>query len=347
MNRIHLLPTFLIALSAFATVAFCNDLPTVALFTTGGTIQSKGAHRQKLMEYGDGRVAPDELLADLPELQDLAKIEVHEISNVGSGSIGADQHLRLAKQITKTLARNDVSGAVVTHGTSTLEETAFFLHLTVKSEKPVIVVGAMRPFSAASRDGPFNLYNATRVAIDPAAVGKGVMIVLNDTIHSARYATKGHTYHVETFVSRDIGPLGYTDSDQVVFYRETLTRHTLNSEFDVLSLEELPKVDIVYGYQEASAAPIPALVTDGTKGLVLNSGSGSFNREIKKAQAAGIVVVGSDRKGAGRVVLSDRKLNSGIITSDNINAQKSRILLRVALTKTHDLEELQRIFDEY
>ncbi|MDQ8204686.1 type II asparaginase [Pelagicoccus sp. SDUM812003] len=344
----HFLPKLALLFIAFLSgAAYAQDLPTVALFTTGGTIQSKGAHRQKLMEYGEGRVTPAELLADLPELKDIAIMEVHEISNVGSGSIGADHHLRLAKQITETLARDDISGAVVTHGTTTLEETAYFLQLTVKSEKPVIVVGAMRPFTAASRDGPFNLYNATRVAIEPTAVGKGVMIVLNDTIHSARFATKGHTYHVETFDSRDIGPIGYTDSDRVVFYRTPLVRHTANSEFDVMDLDELPKVDIVYGYQEASAAPIPALVEDGIDGLVLSSGSRNFGGEIKKAQAAGIIVVNSDRKGAGRVVLSDRRFSSGYITADNLNPQKSRILLRLALTKTSSLKEIQRIFNEY
>lgn len=347
MKRLLAFQAFFIASLYLAFHVEAKDLPTVALFTTGGTIQSKGAHRQKLMEYSDGRVTPTELLADLPELMDIAQIEVHEISNVGSGSIGTDHHLRLAKQITEVLARDDVSGAVVTHGTTTLEETAYFLQLTVKSDKPVVVVGAMRPFTAASRDGPFNLYNATRVAMDPAAVGKGVMVVLNDTIHSARFVTKGHTYHVETFISPDIGPIGYTDSDRVVFYRSVLTRHTTNSEFDVMGLETLPKVDIVTGYQEASSAPIPALVADGIKGLVLNSSSGSFRKEIKRAQADGVMIVNSDRKGAGRVVLSDRKYAQGIITADNLNAVKSRILLRVALTQTKDLKELQRIFNEY
>jgi L-asparaginase len=347
MKRILLFPALMITSLSLTLQVEAKDLPTVALFTTGGTIQSKGAHRQKLMEYSDGRVTPAELLADLPELMDIANIEVHEISNVGSGSIGADHHLRLAKQITAVLARDDVSGAVVTHGTTTLEETAYFLQLTVKSDKPVVVVGAMRPYTAASRDGPFNLYNATRVAMDAAAVGKGVMVVLNDTIHSARFVTKGHTYHVETFISPDIGPIGYTDSDRIVFYRSILTRHTMNSEFDVMDLENLPKVDIVYGYQEASAAPIPALVADGIDGLVLNSSSGSFKAEIKRAQADGVVIVNSDRKGAGRVVLSDRKAAQGVITADNINAQKSRILLRLALTKTKNLKEIQRMFSEY
>lgn len=327
--------------------AQAQELPRVALFATGGTIQSKGEHRQTLMEYSAGRVTPEELLADLPEARAIATFEITEISNVGSGSIDTSHLLRLAKEITAALARPEIAGAVVTHGTSTLEETAYFLQLTVKSSKPVVVVGAMRPFTAVSRDGPFNLYNAVRVALEPSAAGKGVMVVLNDTIHSARWVTKGHTYHVETFISPDVGPIGYTDSDRVVFYRNPRVRHTADSEFDVSAREDLPQVDIVYGYQEASATPIAALVEDGVKGLILNSSSRTFNAEVKRAQAADVVVVNSDRKGAGRVVLSASKAAQGIVTADNLNAQKSRILLRLALTATSDAKEIQRIFNEY
>ncbi len=323
------------------------ELPLVALFTTGGTIQSKGAHRLKLAEYSDGRVTPDELLADLPELKSLARIEVTEISNVGSGNITTETLLKLSKSITATLARPEVSGAVVTHGTGTLEETAFFLHLTVKSTKPVVIVGAMRPFTAISRDGPYNLYNAVRTAATPEAAGKGALVVLNDTIHSARFVTKGHTYHVETFVSRELGPLGFVDSDRVVFYRNPLTRHTAASEFDLSKLETLPMVDIVYGYQEASAAPILALAEAGAKGIIFADSSPAFFKAFLTAQAKDVVIVQSDRKGAGRVTVSDRSAARSIVTADNLNAQKARVLLRLALTKTTDAKELQRIFNEY
>ncbi|PTY07888.1 L-asparaginase [Opitutaceae bacterium EW11] len=337
----------LVLLLSLAPRLLAADLPTVALFTTGGTIQSKGAHRDKLYEYSDGRVSPKELLDDLPELQSVAKVEIQEVSNVGSGEIGAAQLLKLGKGINAALARPEIAGAVVTHGTSTLEETAYFLQLTVKSKKPVVVVGAMRPFTAISRDGPFNLYNSVRVAVCPDAVGKGVMVVLNDTIHSARFVTKGNTYHVETFVDRDIGPLGYTDSDRVVFYRTPLTRHTFQSEFDVSALETLPVVDIVYGYQEASPAPIEALVAAGAKGIVLNDGAASFRKAAAKALGAGVVIVQSDRKGSGRVVLSEKSEGRGVVTSDNLNAQKARVLLRLGLTKTTDPRELQRMFNTY
>ena len=292
-------------------------------------------------------MTPDELLSDLPELQALADVEVLEISNVGSGSMDTEKLLRLAKGINAALARPEVTGAVVTHGTGTLEETAYFLHLTVKARKPVVVVGAMRPFTAISRDGPYNLYNAVRTAVTPEAAGKGVLVVLNDTIHSARFVTKGHTYHVETFVARELGPLGFVDTDRVVFYRDLLTRHTEKSEFDVGSLGDLPQVDIVYGYQEASAAPISALVAAGARGIVYADSSPAYAKAFAAAQGQGVVIVQSDRKGAGRVTLSERSAARQIVTADNLNAQKARILLRLALTRTSDPRELQRIFNEY
>jgi L-asparaginase len=336
---------FLLLFAALS--AHAAELPLVALFTTGGTIQSKGAHRLTLMEYNAGRVTPDELLGDLPELKSIARLEVTEISNVGSGNIDTAKLIKLSNAITAALARPEVSGAVVTHGTGTLEETAFFLHLTVKSDKPVVVVGAMRPFTAISRDGPYNLYNAVRVAATPAAAGHGALVVLNDTIHSARFVTKGHTYHVETFVSRELGPLGFVDTDRVVLDRRLLTRHTAKTEFDVSGLTDLPQVDVVYGYQEASAAPIRALVADGAKGIVAADGSPAFNKAFLAAQSEGVVVVRGDRKGAGRVTVSPGVAARGQITSDNLNPQKARILLRLALTKTSDAREIQRMFNEY
>jgi L-asparaginase len=332
-------------LAAFASTP--RNSPTVAMFMTGGTIQSKGAHRLKLSDYGDARVSPEELLADVPEIQRLANVQIFEISNKGSGSVGAREHLALAKQLTAQLARPEVVGAVVTHGTTALEETAYFLQLTVKSPKPVVVVGAMRPFSAISRDGPLNLYNAVRTAITPEATSKGVMVVLNDTIHSARFVTKSHTYRVETFVARETGPLGYADSDRVVFYRSPLTRHTAASEFDVSLLESLPQVDIVYGYQEASPASIDALVDSGAQGIVLASSASTYREALQRAKEKGVVIVASDRKGAGRVTHHKDGPVKGVITADDINPQKARILLRLALTKTRDPIEIQRMFDEY
>jgi L-asparaginase len=320
------------------------NLPRVALFTTGGTIQSKGDHRQKLMEYNAGRVTPDELVGDLPELASIARVEVTEISNIGSGGMTTELLLKLAKAVNAALADPGVSGAVVTHGTGTLEETAYFLNLTVSSAKPVVVVGAMRPFTAVSRDGPFNLYNAVRVASLPEATGYGVMIMLNDTINAARDTTKNNTYRVDTFVARDLGPLGFADSDRISFYRKPLYRHTAGSEFDVSSLDTLPRVDVTYGYQESDGMAIDAFVAAGAKGIVLTGGD---REAIERGQAHGVVYVNSDRKGSGRVMQSERVAERGLVTSDNLPPHKARILLRLALTKTTDAKEIQRIFNEY
>ncbi len=323
------------------------ELPVVKLFTTGGTIRSLGSDRLKLHEYGDGRIDGETMVKDVPEASQLARIEVEEISSVSSRNMGAEQQLHLARRIMSELERPDVAGAVVTHGTTTLEETAYFLQLTVKTNKPVVVVGAMRPWSAISRDGPLNYLGAVRTVLTPEATGKGVMVLLNGTIHSARFVTKTHTYHVETFVSREVGPLGFADSDRVVFYRSPVTRHTSATEFDLSEIESLPQVDIVYGYQEASRSPIDALTEEGVKGIVLADDSPAYRNALLEARAAGVVVVQGSRKGAGRVVLSARAAARGEVTADNLNPQKARILLRLALTRTTDTKELQRIFNEY
>lgn len=327
-----------------AAQSAAGPLPKVRLFTTGGTIQSRGAHRQKLMEYSDGKVTPEQLVNDLPELKEVAQLEYMEISNVGSPSVNTEIQLRLAKEVNAWLAKPESAGAVVTHGTATLEETAYFLNLVVKSDKPVVMVGAMRPFTAVSRDGPFNLYNAVRVAGSPKARGMGVMIMLNDEINAARDTTKGNTYRMDTFVARDLGPLGYADSDQIVFYRKPTYRHTSKSEFDVSTLTSLPRVDITYGYQEDDGTAIDAFVAAGAKGLVLTGGD---KDAIKRAQDKGVLIVSSDRKGSGRVVESQKAVEEKRITSDNLLPMKARILLRLALTKTRDPKEIQRMFNQY
>lgn len=333
---------FVFLLSGAALAA--PELPNVKIFTTGGTIQSKGAHRQKLMEYSDGKVTPDELINDLPELKQFANVTYLEESNIGSGGINAKILLKLAQDVNEWLAKPEAAGAVITHGTTTLEETAYFLNLTIKSDKPVVVVGAMRPFTAVSRDGPFNLLNAVRVAGTPTARGNGVMILLNDEINAARDTTKTNTYRVDTFVARDMGPLGYADSDRVVFYRKPTYRHTTKSEFDVSSLKDLPRVDVTYVYQESDGTAIDAFVAAGAKGVVLTD---SNEKSIKAGQKKGVVFVMSDRKGSGRVVESEKQAAKGLVTSDNLNPHKARILLRLALTKTSDPKEIQRMFNEY
>lgn len=337
------------------TVALCSltlttvradNLPKVRVFSTGGTIQGAGPFRNEVANYkGDGSLVTGKMiLDDLPEAKKVADVSLEETAAVASANTKI--LIELANHISDWLQRPDTSGAVVTHGTATMEETAYFLNLTVRSDKPVVVVGAMRPFTAISRDGPLNLYNAIRVAADSEARDLGVMVLLNDEIHASRDVTKTNTERVSTFVSRDLGPLGFADSDRIAIYRKLLYRHTHKSEFDVSNLTELPKVDIAYGYQEGGREAVDAFIAGGAKGIVLDDGGG-FGGAIQDGRKKGIVFVQSDRKGSGRVMESARSAERGVVTADNLNAQKARELLRLALSKTSDIKEIQRIFDEY
>jgi L-asparaginase len=337
------------------TVALCSltlttvradNLPKVRVFSTGGTIQGAGPFRNEVANYkGDGSLVTGKMiLDDLPEAKKVADVSLEETAAVASANTKI--LIELANHISDWLQRPDTSGAVVTHGTATMEETAYFLNLTVRSDKPVVVVGAMRPFTAISRDGPLNLYNAIRVAADSEARDLGVMVLLNDEIHASRDVTKTNTERVSTFVSRDLGPLGFADSDRIVLYRKLLYRHTHKSEFDVSKLTDLPKVDIAYGYQEGGREAVDAFIAAGAKGIVLDDGGG-FGGAIQDGKAKGVVFVQSDRKGSGRVMESARSAERGVVTADNLNAQKARELLRLALSKTSDIKEIQRIFDEY
>jgi L-asparaginase len=324
-----------------------QGLPKVRLFATGGTISGYAESRDMQSGYKAGSIPPKDLLADIPEVKKVADVSWEEIAETGSGGINTPILLKLAKQINAWLALPESAGAVVSHGTATMEETTYFLNLVIHSNKPVIVVGAMRPFTSISRDGPFNLYNAVRVAADPDAKGMGVMILLNEEIQAARDVTKTNTERVNTFETRDLGPIGFSDEDRIVFYRKLLYRHTYKSEFNVDNLTDLPKVDICYGYQEGDRACVDGMVAAGAKGIVLDDSSPGNREAVKAARLKGVVFAQSDRKGSGRVLDSPRSLETGVVSADNLNAQKARMLLRVALTKTSDPKEIQRIFEEY
>jgi L-asparaginase len=323
--------------------------PRIHVLGTGGTISGKAPERIMLSGYAAGSFTLEQMLADVPEVNEIGTVTHEQFRNVGSGNIGAKDVLELAKRIQKLVTEQpEIDGFVVTHGTGTLEQTAYFLHLTVRTDKPIVIVGAMRPWSALSTDAHLNLVNAVRVAAHPESRGKGALIVLNDEINSAREGTKTDTYRVETFNSREYGFLGYADPDKVVFYRVPERRHTFKSEFVIDEVKELPQVDIVYGYQDASAAPVGALVASGAKGLISASGSPELTRALREAAKTGTVVVNSDNKGQGRVLTSATRFKEGILTADNLRPQKARVLLQVALAcgKTSP-EELQRIFNQY
>lgn len=331
--------------------------PIVYVLSTGGTIAGSGSSSTDLSNYKPGAILGEQLVKAVPQIAQIADVRVEQIVNVRSSDLTIDNWLTLTKRIQAILKETPaVAGFVVTSGTNTLEETAYFLHLTVRSDKPVVLVGSMRPATAISADGPLNLLNAVRTAIAPESRGKGGLIVLNDEINAARDTTKTNTLRVETFRAPELGILGYVDEDRISYYRTTTRRHTANSEFDVTSLTSLPKVTIVYSYVEPDAALIHAAVKAGAKGLVFaGTGNGTLSifesNAVKEIQAmpaaARPVLVRSSRVGNGRVTPTTEFDAMDIVASDTLTPQKARILLMLALTKTSDLKEIRRIFSEY
>ncbi len=318
------------------------EKPRVLVLATGGTIASRAGSSTQVSGYSIGFTG-DQLLAMIPGVEDIADVTVEQFSNIPSGSMSVERWIAMSNRITELLeGPDDYDGVVVTHGTDTLDETAFFLHLTVKSDKPVVCTGAMRPSSSVSADGPMNLFNSIRLAGDPSARGMGVMVMLNDEINSAREVYKSDTHRVETFQSGALGFLGWVDSDGVVFYRKPLRRHTADSEFDISDREDLPRVDIVYTYIGVDEYAVKGFVEAGAKGLIIEGiGAGgapsSFRSAYRLMSEAGIVTVRGSRTPDGRVT-------GGV---DTLPAHKARILLMLALTITDDRSEIQRIFGEY
>jgi L-asparaginase len=337
-----------------------NQLPLVWVLATGGTIAGRGASSTRITEYKAGTLLADDLIKSVPEIKEYAEVKVEQLFNVPSPDLTLGNWLTLARRINAIFASDSrVAGIVVTHGTSTLEETAYFLNLTVRDDRPVVLTGAMRPATAISADGPLNLLNAIRTAGTPEARGQGVLVVLNDEINAARDVTKTSTYRVETFHAPDLGYLGYVDADRVEFYRASTRRHTSRSEFDVSGINELPNVDIVYSYVQPNTELIRTLVTSGVKGIVFAAtgagGLSSVERNALKSLrgSAGFwpVLVRSSHVGSGRVIgltaQREEYEELGIIPGDTLNPQKARILLMLALTRTGDLKDITRMFAEY
>ena len=334
-----------------------GERPIVWVLSTGGTIAGTGASSISLTQYKSGSLLGEALVAAVPEIKSIATVKTEQIANVSSNDITINHWLTMANRINEIFANDPkVAGIVVTHGTNTLEETAYFLNLTVKDDRPVILVGAMRPATAISADGPLNLLNAVRTAVTPDARGKGVLVVLNDEINAARDATKTNTLRVETFRAPELGLLGYVDGDKVTFYRASTKRHTVQSEFDVRGLRDLPKTDILYSYVQPNPATIKALVDSGVRGIVFaGTGDGLLSAEERAALADVIalppskrpLLIRSNRVGNGRVVARDDYDKLGMIPADTLNPQKARILLMLALTKTSDPAEIKRMFEQY
>ena len=329
-------------------------LPKVHILGTGGSISGIGPHRLDYTLYPEvgKKLTVDEMLARIPEARQLAELSGEDLLQVGSPSIGPAQWLQLHGRIEAHFA-GAAAGIVITHGTATLEETAYFLHLTVKSVRPVVITGAMRPPSALGTDADLNLLDAIRLAASPEAAGHGVLTVLNNEIHSARDVTKSNAFRVHTFDSRDFGLLGYVDSDaRVLFYRSVTRAHTAATPFDVRGRKDLPRVDIVYSYAGADGLLVDALTERRPAGIVLvGFGGGSFPAAFldagKRAVKAGIPVVLATRSWNGRVVMTPRKDAEGFIACDDLMPQKARILLMLALTVTQERAAIQKMFYEY
>ncbi|CUV01330.1 L-asparaginase [hydrothermal vent metagenome] len=333
-----------------------NDRPIVRVIGTGGSIAGIGPDRMDFILYpeiGD-HITIQQSLDRVPEIQDFAEVRSEDLVSVGSTAIGAAQWLGLARRINAIFKdETDVAGVAVTHGTATLEETSYFLHLTVKSQKPVVITGAMRPPTALSTDSDLNLLDAVRTAASPDATGLGVLTVLNNEIQCGRDVTKASTFRVETFRPNELGFLGYADSDgKVVFYRAPLRRHTVDTPFMVDDMTVLPRVDIVYAYAGADGLLVDAVRNNRSDGLVLAGfGGGTFPPAVVEAAVRlvddGIPVVLATRSTAGRVVTTPKKEEQGFLVSDNLLPQKARILLMLGLTVTKDRHELQQMFYDY
>ncbi len=332
---------------------FGQTKPNILILATGGTIA--GAAGSGVQSgYTSGQVTIDAMVNAVPDVLKVAKIKGEQISNVGSQDMSFAIMLKIAKRINEMANSNEVDGFVITHGTDTMEETAYFLNLVTKTDKPVVLVGSMRPSTAVSADGPLNLYNAIAVAGDPNAKGRGVVLVMNDWIHSAQSLTKVSTTAVQTFMSPLRGLIGVTSYGVNDFYRYPDQKFGTKSEFSVDGVTKFPRVDIIYADVDMPASLIDASVEQGAKGIVI-AGVGNGNmpkaalEACARASKKGVIVVRSTRVATGtvgrNVECNDDEL--GLVASYNLNPQKSRILLSVALLKPRKLDEMQKIFMDY
>jgi L-asparaginase len=329
------------------------SLPLIAVLATGGTIAGQAGDASKTAGYKAGVVGVDKLLDAVPALSQVARIHAEQVASIDSKDMNTALWVTLGKRIDALLAQDDIDGVVVTHGTDTLEETAYLLHLTVKSDKPVVLTAAMRPSTALSADGPLNLLNAVTVAAHASAAKQGVMVAFNNQIHSARDVTKTSTYAVDAFRSPEVGALGWVQDGRVEFQRAVVRRHTSQSQFDLEAA--LPSVEIVASYAGASRAAIDAFVAAGVKGLVIaGTGNGSVHATLQQALAdaigKGVAVARSSRVGSGHVMRNGAAPDDalGSVSAGTLNPYKARVLLMLALAAgITDAAAIQQIFDTY
>jgi L-asparaginase len=352
MKTLKKLTFLVVAMLVSATMAFAQK-PNIHILATGGTIAGSGAS-STATNYTAGQVAIGTLLDAVPELQKIANVTGEQVVRIGSQDMNDEVWLILAKRINELLAKPEVDGIVITHGTDTMEETAYFLNLTVKSDKPVVMVGAMRPSTAISADGPLNLYNAVVTAMAPESKGKGVLVVMNGIILGAESVTKMNTTSVQTFQAPNAGALGYLFNSKVFYNQSPLKKHTTQSVFDVTGLDKLPKVGIVYSHSNIDPDMVEPMLKNDYKGIIhAGVGNGNIHKDIfpvlEKARKKNIQVVRSSRVPTGPSTL-DNEVDDAhyqFVASQQLNPQKARVLLMLALTKTNDWKQIQEYFNEY
>lgn len=351
LNKIPVLVALVLTIGVFQVAL--GQKKNVVILATGGTIAGAAASGTQ-SGYTSGAVTIDAMIAAVPGIKDLANIKGEQVSNVGSQDMSFEIMLKVANRINELMGKSDVDGIVITHGTDTMEETAYFLNLVVKGDKPVVMVGSMRPSTAVSADGPLNLYNAVGVAVDPMAKGRGVLVVMNDWIHAAHSLTKTSTTAIQTFMSPVRGLVGVAAYGKNDWYNTPTWKHTTQTEFDVKGVTKLPRVDIVFACADMPPDLIDASVAAGAKGIVIAGvGNGNMNKASVDAAAnavkKGVIVVRSSRVATGlvdrNVEVNDDQM--GFIASDELNPQKSRILLSLALLKQPSKEAIQTMFRSY
>ena len=353
LRNASLIGTAVVVAMAAVAGAQVGRKPRVVIVATGGTIAGSAASMTEA-GYTSGAVGVDILLAAVPQLKDLAEVAGEQVASIGSQDMNDEVWLKLGNRVNALLADPKVDGVTITHGTDTIEETSYFLHLVTKSTKPVVLTGSMRPSTAMSADGPLNIYNAVGIAADPTAKGRGVLVAIDDDVHSAHDIIKRHTTDVATFSSGEAGLVGAVLFGKTTWYRSPTEVHTSKSDLSIAGVKTLPRVDIVYAHANMSPDVITSAVQNGAKGLVI-AGVGDGNMTapaldaVKAAVAKGVVVVRSSRVNGGivrrNIEVNDDQL--GTVASMELNPAKARVLLQLALLKSSNPKKVQDYFDRY
>jgi len=355
MNKINFKCLTLVFILFFSKQVFAkSDLKNIVIIATGGTISGSGSSKVGA-KYSASKIDIKEIVKTAPDVVNIANVRAEQLFQEASQNFNNDLLLKLANRVSEVLSQRAVDGVVITHGTDTMEETAYFLNLVIKTKKPIVIVGSMRPSTSLSADGPLNLYNAIALAASKQARNQGVLLVMNDKIFAARDVKKSHTTNVEGFSASNFAAVGEVYFGKPEIYYQTFKKHTNDSEFNIKKLpENLPNIAIVYAYLGFDEKIIEFLIENKVDGIVLAGvGDGNINKNsvesLKKASNAGILIVRSSRVGGGKVV-KNVEINDddfGFVVANNLTPQKARILAMIALTKTKNRAKIQEIFDSY